>query len=146
MRPRSSRFASSALSLRVTRRGSPTLSVIGMLVRPSRLGWSLVHTRCDPQIAIGISGTSAACAIRMAPLLKSLSSKAREMVASGNTPTISPALRAPTAARKDDAPAPRSTGMWCMPRISGPLTRWWNTCSLAMNLTSRPDGCAASPA
>ena len=45
-----------------------------------------------------------------------------------------------------DAPAPRSTGMWCMPRISGPLTRWWNTCSLAMNRTRRFAGRAASPA
>ncbi len=139
-------MAWSALSLRVTRRGSPTLRVIGVLVRPSRLGWPLVQTRWEPQIAMGISGTSADCAIRTAPLLKSLSSNAREMVASGKTPTISPALSACTAARKEDAPAPRSTGMWCMPRISGPPTPWWNTCSLAMNRTRRFAGRAASPA
>ena len=36
--------------------GSPTAIVIGTRVRPSRFGWSLVHTRCDPQITVGNSG------------------------------------------------------------------------------------------
>ena len=69
------------------------------MVRPSRLGRPLVQTRCEPQMTVGSSGTPASAAIRAAPALKSLSSKDRLMVASGNTPTISPARRASTAAR-----------------------------------------------
>ena len=43
---------------------------------------------------VGSSGTPASAAIRAAPALNSLSSKDRLMVASGNTPTISPARSA----------------------------------------------------
>ena len=69
------------------------------MVRPSRFGRPLVQTRCEPQMMVGSSGTPASAAIRAAPALKSLSSKDRLMVASGKTPTISPARRASTAAR-----------------------------------------------
>src|SRR3954453_11277149 len=81
-----------------TAMGSPTLMRIGTLVRPRRLGWPLVHTRCEPQRTTGRIGTPASTAIRAAPVLNSLSSNDREIVASGNTPTISPALSASTAA------------------------------------------------
>ncbi|SHW01488.1 Uncharacterised protein [Mycobacteroides abscessus subsp. abscessus] len=43
-------------------------------------------------------GTPASWAIRAAPVLNSLSSKLRLMVASGYTPTISPLRRLSTAA------------------------------------------------
>jgi hypothetical protein len=82
----------------------------------------------------------------VAPALNSLSSNDRLIVASGKTPTISPARSAATAARNEFAPASRSTGMCRMPRISGPDTRWSKTSCLAMNRTSRPAGRAASPA
>ena len=60
------------------------------------------------------------------------------MVASGKTPTSSPALSIASASRNAPDPADRSTGMWCIPRISGPETGWRKTDSLAMNRTSRP--------
>ena len=89
-------------------------------------------------MTVGIRGTPAACAIRIAPGLNSLSSKLRLMVASGNTPTSSPAFSAASASRNAAEPAARSTGMWCIPRMSGPETGCRNTDSLAMNRTSRP--------
>ena len=82
-------------------------------------------------------GTSASIAIRAAPDLNSLSSKLRLIVASGYTPTNSPARSARTAASKDAAPLARSTGMWRSLRITGPMTLWSNTSCLAMNRTSR---------
>ena len=91
-----------------------------------------------PQIATGISGTSASAAIRVAPLLISLISKDREIVASGKIPTISPALRYSTASRMDWAPSARSTLMWCIPRISGPAMALSKTSRLAINLGRRP--------
>ena len=94
----------------------------------------------------GRIGTPASAAIRAAPFLKSLSSKEREIVASGKTPTISPSRSDATAAAYDPAPAARSTGMCFIPRMSGPLTRCVKTVSLAMNRTSRPDLWAARPA
>ena len=39
--------------------GSPTQIEIATLVRPSRFGWPLVQTRCDPQMTVGSSGTPA---------------------------------------------------------------------------------------
>ena len=56
-------------------------------------------------------GTPASIAIRVAPCLKGSSSSDGLMVASGKTPTISPARRASTAALYEAAPASRSTGM-----------------------------------
>ena len=106
----------------------------------------MVQTRWEPQITTGRIGTPASIAIRAAPVLNSLSSNEREIVASGKTPTISPERSASTAAAYDAAPAVRSTGMWCIPRMSGPLTGWEKTLSLAMNRTSRPDFWAARPA
>jgi len=75
--------------------------------------------------------------------LNVLSWNDRLIVASGKTPTISPARCAATASRYDAAPASRSTGMWCMPRISGPEILCLKTTSLAMNRTNRFDGWAA---
>ena len=94
----------------------------------------------------GSIGTPASCAIRAAPFLNALSSKEREIVASGKTPTISPSRRNRTACAYDAAPADRSTGMCFMARISGPLTLCVNTLSLAMNRTKRRAGRAAYPA
>ena len=94
---------------------------------------------------MGISGTSAAAASRVAPLFTSLMVNDRLIVASGKTPTTSPACSAASASRYEPSPASRSTGMWCMPRISGPEMRWSKTCFLAMNRTSRRDGLAPRP-
>ena len=91
-------MVASTSSSGVTGTGVPMAMQIGVRVRPSRLGRPLVQTRCDPQIVIGSNGTPASCAIRAAPLLNSLSSKEREIVASGKTPTISPRRSASTAA------------------------------------------------
>jgi hypothetical protein len=77
--------------------------------------------------------------------LNSFSSNDRLMVASGKTPTISPSFRYWIACRYEPAPAPRSTGMWCMARISGPEYRLRKSTSLAMNRTSRLLGWAPNP-
>ncbi len=79
--------------------GAPTSMVIGVFVRPSRLGWPFVHTRCDPQMTMGTTGTPASFAIRAAPDRNALSSKLRLIVSSGNTPTSCPARSASTARR-----------------------------------------------
>ena len=50
-----------------------------------------------PQTISGTIGTCASSAIRAAPVLNSFSSKLRLMVASGYTPTISPARSRSTA-------------------------------------------------
>ena len=120
--------------------------MIGVRVRPSRLGRSFVQTRCDPQITTGSSGTAASAAIRAAPDLNSFSSKDRLIVASGNTPTSSPPASAPTAFAYDAAPSDRSTGMCRIPRSSGPATGCANTSCLAMNRTTRFTSSAAYPA
>lgn len=62
------------------------------------LGRSLVQIRCAPQTICGTIGTPASIAIRAAPVLNSLISKLRLMVASGYTPTSSPAFSILTAA------------------------------------------------
>ena len=49
--------------------------------------------RWVPQSTTGISGTPARAAIRIAPVLSSLISKLREIVASGKIPTSSPRRR-----------------------------------------------------
>ena len=72
--------------------GSPTRITI-VLPREKSCGWSLVIIRWVPQSTTGTSGTPASAAIRTAPVLNSLSSIAREMVASGKMPTASPARR-----------------------------------------------------
>ena len=59
------------------------------------------------------------------------------MVASGKMPTISPSRSAESPSLKLADPASRSTGMWCIPRISGPAMRWAKIDSLAMNRTWR---------
>ena len=61
-----------------------------VLPREKSLGWSLVIIRWVPHMITGTSGTPASAAIRTAPVLNSLSSRAREMVASGKMPTASP--------------------------------------------------------
>ena len=99
------------------------------------LGRFLVHTRWAPQIVVGSTGTPATCAIFTAPGLNSLSSNERDIVASGNTPTISPARSARMAAANASPPLCRSTGMCRMPRMSGPATRWPKIDFLAMNRT-----------
>ncbi len=72
--------------------GSPTRIAI-VLPREKSRGWSLVIIRCVPHRITGTIGTPASAAMRTAPVLNSLSSKEREMVASGKIPTASPALR-----------------------------------------------------
>src|SRR5918994_3639469 len=91
--------------------GAPTAIEIGVWERLKLRGRPLVQTRCDPQMTVGSSGTPAALAIRTAPDLNSFSSNDREIVASGNTPTISPPLSAVSAERNEAVPASRSTGM-----------------------------------
>jgi hypothetical protein len=81
-----------------------------------------------------------------APDFSSLTVKDWLIVASGKMPTSSPAFKAFSAARNDADPASRSTGMWLMPRISGPETLLRNTESFAMNRVSRPTWTLASPA
>lgn len=78
--------------------GGPTQTLIGIFLRPIALGWSLVQMRCAPHTISGMIGTPASSAIRTAPVLNSLSSKLRLIVASGYTPTSSPARSASTAA------------------------------------------------
>jgi hypothetical protein len=86
-------------SVPVTSRGSPTCSPM-VLPRPVRSdGWSLVFSSCVPQVTIGIRGTPASAAIRTAPVLSSLISKERLIVASGKMPTISPDRAYSTASR-----------------------------------------------
>jgi len=105
----------------------------------------LVYILCVPHRITGTTGTLAEAASLVAPLLNSFSSKLRLMVASGKTPTTSPARRYSRAVRYDDAPADRSTLMWCSERISGPDTRWSKSSRLAMKRTSRWEGWAANP-
>ena len=64
-----------------------------VLPREKSRGWSLVISRWVPHSATGISGTPASAAIRAAPDLSSLTSKEREIVASGKIPTTSPSWR-----------------------------------------------------
>ena len=113
--------------------------------REKSRGWSFVYIRCVPQRITGTTGTFAEAASRVAPLLNSFSSKLRLIVASGKTPTTSPAFRYSRAVRYDAAPADRSTLMWCSERISGPEIRWSKSSRLAMKRTSRRDGRAAKP-
>ena len=113
--------------------------------REKSRGWSLVIIRWVPHMMTGTRGTPASAAIRTAPVLNSLSSRAREIVASGKIPTASPALRNSTAVSKDARPSPRSTSMWCSERINGPVSLWSKSSRLAMNLTLRPEGLAARP-
>lgn len=68
-----------------------------------------------------------------------------EMVASGNTPTISPERSEASACAYASSPCLRSTGMCFIPRISGPETLCRKTDSFAMKRTSRFCGRAASP-
>ena len=86
-------------------------------------------------------GTPASSAMRAAPDLNSLISKLRLIVASGYTPTNSPALSISQAWSNDAAPLPRSTGMWRRLRMIGPVILWSNTSFLAMNRTLRPSPC-----
>ena len=72
--------------------GSPTVIAI-VLPREKSCGWALVFIRWVPHRIAGTSGTPASAAIRAAPVLNSLSSKLREIVASGKIPTISPRRR-----------------------------------------------------
>jgi 1-acyl-sn-glycerol-3-phosphate acyltransferase len=61
--------------------------------REKSCGCDLVLIRWVPQRTAGTRGTPASAAIRVAPVLNSLSSKLREMVASGKIPTTSPRRR-----------------------------------------------------
>ena len=79
--------------------GSPTVMAM-VLPREKSRGWSLVIIRCVPHRMTGTTGTPASAAMRTAPVLNSLSSMAREMVASGKMPTASPRRRWSTAAWK----------------------------------------------
>ena len=72
--------------------GSPTEIAI-VLPREKSCSWSLVLSRWVPHRTTGTSGTPASAAIRAAPVLNSLSSKLREIVASGKIPTTSPMRR-----------------------------------------------------
>ena len=72
--------------------GSPTRMPI-VLPREKSRGWSFVIIRWVPQSTTGISGTPAWAAMRAAPDFSSLTSKEREIVASGKIPTTSPSLR-----------------------------------------------------
>ena len=116
-----------------------------VLPREKSCGWPLVFIRCVPHRIAGITGTPAAAAIRVAPVLNSLSSKLREMVASGKMPTTSPSRSSRTPSSYDASPSARSTETWCSDRISGPVHRWSNSSRLAMNRTSRFEGCVAKP-
>ena len=86
-----------------------------------------------------MSGDLVAFASRSAPVLNSLGSNGRLIVASGKSPTTSPAFSAASASRKLCIPASRSTEMWCMPRINGPANQWAKIGSLAMKRTYRRD-------
>src|ERR687893_519246 len=72
--------------------GGPMVMPIG-ICRPARMVGlrPFVHTRWLPHSVTGISGTPAERAIRVAPDLNSLRQKLRLIVASGKTPTNSPA-------------------------------------------------------
>ena len=82
-------------------------------------------------------GTSASRAMRAAPVLKSLSSKLRLMVASGYTPTISPARNCSTATEYAPAPARRSTGIVPVCLIRKLTMRTSCISALIMNLNRR---------
>ncbi len=73
-------------------KGSPTEMKI---VRPrvKSRGRPFVMMRWVPQTTTGTIGTPASSAIRAAPVLNPFSSNDRLIVASGNTPTISPRRR-----------------------------------------------------
>jgi hypothetical protein len=67
----------------------------------------LVISRWVPHSTRGRRGTSAAAAIRAAPVLRSLISIAREMVASGKMPTTSPRSRNSCATVRERSPSAR---------------------------------------
>ena len=114
---------------------------IGTFGRASFLGCPLVQIRCAPHTMCGTIGTWAAIAMRAAPDLNSLISKLRLIVASGYTPTSSPARSAWTACSNEAAPLSRSTSMWRRLRMIGPVILWSNTSFFAMNRTLRPRPC-----
>src|SRR5271156_84591 len=91
--------------------GLPAATTTGIFLRPTFLGWSFVQIRCAPQTISGTIGTPAANAIRADPVLNSLSSKLRLIVASGIRPTSSPARSNRTASVYASDPARRLTGM-----------------------------------
>ena len=124
---------------------SPTRSGI-VLPREKSRGWSLVIIRWVPHRTTGTSGHPGLAAIRTAPVLNSLSSIAREIVASREDPDrLARPGGSRSRCRSDASPSPRSTSMWCIERISGPVSRWSKSSRLAMNRTLRPDGLAARP-
>lgn len=84
--------------------------------------------------------------MRAAPDLKLLRVNDWEIVASGNTPMISPERSESSACWYADSPCARSTGMCFIARISGPDTVCRNTDSFAMNRTRRFCGRAVRPA
>ena len=104
----------------------------------------MVFMSCVPHVTIGISGTPASAAMRTAPVLSSLISIDRLIVASGKMPTISPDRRYSTAVLYDCSPLSRSTLMWWNERIRRPVAPS-KASRLAMKRTSRLLGCAASP-
>lgn len=73
--------------------------VTGMRCRAIARRCPAVQTRWEPQMTTGRIGALPDTDIRTAPLLNGSSSKDREMVVSGKTPTISPWRRLLTAAR-----------------------------------------------
>ena len=91
IRPRRSAVSATG-SVPVGCRGSPTRMAM-VLPREKSLGWSLVISRWVPHRITGTRGTPASAAMRTAPVLNSLSSMEREMVASGKIPTASPRRR-----------------------------------------------------
>ncbi|SHW67698.1 Uncharacterised protein [Mycobacteroides abscessus subsp. abscessus] len=102
--------------------------------------------RCTPQTITGMIGTCASSAIRATPVLNSLSSKLRLIVASGYTPTSSPARSRSTATGYASPPELRSTGM-SPARLTRKLPI--GTCctsALSMKRTRRRRWVAASPA
>ena len=125
--------------------GSPIEIVIGMCLRRKSRLRPLVQIRCEPQTMVGMIGTPDPAARRTAPVFSSLISKEREMVPSAKMPTISPPFNALSAVTKDPVPFDRSTLMWCMPRIKGPLSLWSKISFLAMKRTRRLRPTAANP-
>ena len=129
--------AVSATASPVSGTGAPTLIVMA-LPREKSLSWSLVISRWVPHSTTGTRGTPAAAAIRAAPVLRSLISIAREMVASGKMPTTSPRSRKSRATASERSPSARSTSMWRQARMIGPVILWSNSSRLAMNRGRRP--------
>ena len=122
----------------VTSTGSPTLMTSFASLGRRLFLPPLVQTRWEPQIAIGTSGAPESRAMIAAPCRSSLTSKEREIVASGKIPTSSPAFSRSMDSLTEAWPSARSTGMWRHASIGALANLLSQISFFAMKRTRRP--------